>query len=237
MHTKEKLEQAIKVSNNYSDICRYFNIIPKGGNFTNIKREISYYGLDISHFTKHSWNKGLHYISQSNKPLDDILVENSNYNSSKLKLRLIKNEIKEYKCERCGRNEWEGEKIPLELHHINGNHTDNRIGNLQILCPNCHALTKNYRGANQDRYKDIVKKSVILTDDEYNEYKRTLKEKQIKTLSECPICHKMFKQKNKNQKFCSQECATKNTSKKPSLEELKKDIETFGFNQTKISQK
>lgn len=38
--------------------------------------------------------------------------------------------------------------IPLELHHINGVHSDNRIENLQLLCPNCHALTDNYRGKN-----------------------------------------------------------------------------------------
>ena len=38
--------------------------------------------------------------------------------------------------------------IPLELHHINGVHSDNRIENLQLLCPNCHALTDNYRCKN-----------------------------------------------------------------------------------------
>ena len=54
--------------------------------------------------------------------------------------------IKEYKCERCGRTEWEGFPIPLELHHLNGVHNDNRLENLQILCPNCHALTDNYSG-------------------------------------------------------------------------------------------
>jgi len=43
-------------------------------------------------------------------------------------------------CERCGRTEWEGEPIPLHLDHINGEATDNRIENLRVLCPNCHAL-------------------------------------------------------------------------------------------------
>lgn len=41
-----------------------------------------------------------------------------------------------------------GKPIALELHHINGVKDDLRIENLQILCPNCHAFTDNYRGKN-----------------------------------------------------------------------------------------
>ena len=82
------------------------------------------------------------------KPLSEILVENSNYQSFKLSQRLLKEGVKEHKCERCKRSEWEGVFIPLELHHLNGVRTDNRISNLQLLCPNCHALTDNYRGKN-----------------------------------------------------------------------------------------
>ena len=59
--------------------------------------------------------------------------------------RLIEVNLKEHKCERYKRTEWEGNPIPIELHHINGVHSDNRLENLQILCPNCHALTDNYR--------------------------------------------------------------------------------------------
>lgn len=41
-----------------------------------------------------------------------------------------------------------GQPIALELHHVNGIKDDLRIENLQILCPNCHAFTDNYRGKN-----------------------------------------------------------------------------------------
>lgn len=54
--------------------------------------------------------------------------------------------MKEKKCECCGRTEWLGQPIALELHHLNGIRDDLRIENLQILCPNCHAFTDNYRG-------------------------------------------------------------------------------------------
>ena len=41
-----------------------------------------------------------------------------------------------------------GKPIALELHHKNGIKNDLRIENLEILCPNCHAFTDNYRGRN-----------------------------------------------------------------------------------------
>ena len=52
---------------------------------------------------------------------------------------------------RCERSEWLGEPIPLELHHLNGERTDHRIDNLQLLCPNCHALTDTYRAKNKQK--------------------------------------------------------------------------------------
>ena len=77
--------------------------------------------------------------------IEDILVEDSNYQSSKLKKRLIEAGLKEHKCEKCGNTgEWQGKPLTLQVHHINGNHRDNRIENLQILCPNCHTQTENY---------------------------------------------------------------------------------------------
>lgn len=83
------------------------------------------------------------------QPLSEILVENSNFvNSNNLRKRLIKEGVKEYRCECCKLTEWLGKPIALELHHINGVKSDLRIENLMILCPNCHAITDNYRGKN-----------------------------------------------------------------------------------------
>lgn len=69
--------------------------------------------------------------------------------SHKLKIKLLREGIKEHKCERCGNTHWLGETIPLELHHKNGNHFDNNLDNLELLCPNCHAFTENYRAKNK----------------------------------------------------------------------------------------
>ena len=95
------------------------------------------------------WNKGKKYNIKTRIKLTDILVENSTYtNSNHLRLRLLQEKIKLPICENCLNSMWCNNKIPLELHHINGNKRDNRIENLQLLCPNCHAITDNYRGRN-----------------------------------------------------------------------------------------
>lgn len=70
------------------------------------------------------------------------------YQTHKIKKRLLGEGYKQHQCESCGLEEWMSKPIPLELHHINGINTDNSLNNLEILCPNCHALTHNYRAKN-----------------------------------------------------------------------------------------
>jgi hypothetical protein len=69
------------------------------------------------------------------------------YQTYKLKLRLITEGYLEDKCSMCGWDKKpEGAKFtPCELDHINGIPTDHRLENLRIICPNCHSLTKTYR--------------------------------------------------------------------------------------------
>lgn len=68
--------------------------------------------------------------------------------SNKVRIKLLEEGIKPHKCESCGLEEWMGQPIPLELHHIDGDKTHNELSNYQLLCPNCHALTDSYRGKN-----------------------------------------------------------------------------------------
>ena len=67
-------------------------------------------------------------------------------NSHRLRIKLLEEGIREYKCDCCGFGEWMGGPIPLELHHKNGNRFDNSEENTPLLCPNCHALTENHAG-------------------------------------------------------------------------------------------
>lgn len=146
----QQLIDAVKNSLSYAEVIRKLNLIPAGGNYDTVKRCIKELNLDTSHMTNQGWNTGERYKTiRPVKPLEEILTKNSTFiNSYKLKYKLLKENIKEHKCEMCNNTIWLNREIPLELHHINGDKHDNRIGNLQLLCPNCHALTDNYRGKN-----------------------------------------------------------------------------------------
>jgi len=81
---------------------------------------------------------------------NDVLKgKHPEYSRRRIKERLLKEGYKQWKCERCNNSSWLKGKIPLELNHINGIHTDNKLENLELLCPNCHAMTDTYRGKNK----------------------------------------------------------------------------------------
>lgn len=81
--------------------------------------------------------------------LSDILDgKYPQYQSNKLRIRLLEENILEHKCNNCLNTVWLNNPIPLELNHINGVSSDHRLINLELLCPNCHSLTISYRGRN-----------------------------------------------------------------------------------------
>jgi hypothetical protein len=84
-------------------------------------------------------------------PIEELLVAGRRTQRGHLKRRLIKAGLKENRCEKCGIDEWEGEPLNMALHHVNGDGSDNRLENILLLCPNCHAQTPNYGGRNGHR--------------------------------------------------------------------------------------
>ena len=115
-----------------------------------------------------------------------------------------------YSCEKCGWHEINPitKKVPLEIHHKDGNYQNNRPENLEVLCPNCHSLTPNFKALNQsDRQRTQVRK-------DKKEYY-------------CVDCGKLITKGSIRCKQC--EAKTRITEKPYSREELKQLIRTTPF--------
>lgn len=193
--SKENLEKIIKNNTSIRGCLLDLNAL-HGSSYATFKRKIEKYNLDISHFTGQEWSKGEKGTDRVSKVLlEEILNENTNYSSSRLLDRLVYAKMKEYKCEVCGISTWQNKDIRLELHHINGNHYDNRFENLQILCPNCHSQTVNHRRKGE-HYNSTPPKALSL--------KTKIEPKT------CIVCGKTFKpDHNGKGKYCSRECYLK----------------------------
>lgn len=189
-YLKENFAPIVAESHSYAEICRKIGLADKGSNIGTIKKYIELYQLDTTHFTGQRWNKGAsHDEITALVPLEEILKKNTNYKSDSLKKRLIKKDIKKNKCELCGIS---GDDIVLELHHIDGDHYNNKLENLQILCPNCHSKTDNFRGRNQKR--------IATPESAY------IKKERPKCV--CLNCGKKFisDRCDRERKFCNREC-------------------------------
>ena len=102
---------------------------------------------------EYAGNMGGKGIKTTNKyQTAEEYVHSTCVKSTVLREKLIRDGIKEKKCEICGLNSWQGVELPLELHHKDGDHFNNNFNNLQILCPNCHSIQKGNAGANAGRY-------------------------------------------------------------------------------------
>ena len=159
-YNDEQFINAVANNKSIAGVLKSLGLRPYGGNYQIAHKNIKRLNLDTSHFTGQGWSKGMKFSPK--RQLSEILTNGVQYQSYKLAQRLVSEHVKEYRCEVCGNDVWLDNPIPLELHHINGDHCDNRLENLQLLCPNCHALTNNYRGKNKGMgaYKETYRVEV-----------------------------------------------------------------------------
>lgn len=112
--------------------------------FCNNSCAASYNNKKRGKHSEETKNKIALSMQEKNKEHKIVKNKKSSYKVKHIKDRLFRDGVKEYKCEICGISSWNGKDLVLQLHHINGNHYDNDIDNLQILCPNCHSQTDNF---------------------------------------------------------------------------------------------
>lgn len=164
--SKEDAERICKEVYNVADFCRKVGWQPRGANYNIFYKYVKEYNLNTSHFTGCKTNIGnCHNLGLAKK---DFFVKDKLIKSSDVIKKLIATNEKEYKCECCGISEWNGKPIRLQLHHIDGDHFNNELTNLQLLCPNCHSQTDSYAGKKN-------KKGIKTTHHIQSKYKHTCK--------------------------------------------------------------
>ena len=130
------MREALASSDTVADALRSLGLSLSNGNYLSVRKFIRRTGVSVSHMKGQAHGYG----GRPKIPLDDILVENSTYDRTHLKRRLIEGGVLEEECKICGQGvEWNGLRLKMVLDHINGVPDDNRIDNLRLLCPNCNS--------------------------------------------------------------------------------------------------
>lgn len=142
-YTTEHL-QIIKNCKSVREALTMLNLSPDGGH-KELRKSIKEILICSGSYKGQAYSKDTTFIRISN---EDFFCY-ADRASSKIKDALFARGLKEKKCEKCNNETWMGEPIPLEAHHKDGDKKNNYLYNLEILCPNCHALTDTYKIKNR----------------------------------------------------------------------------------------
>ena len=165
-YDKEWLEELCASSYSLAEVLSKAGRKPGGGAQQTLKKKIKEFEIDISHFRGQTWNKGLtkedddRIASTEKYSLEEVFVKDSKISWKVTRGYLDRHKVIPYVCHNCGCDgNWQGGQIALEVHHEDGDNTNNEISNLHYLCPNCHALTENYRGKNKGANEKFTPKT------------------------------------------------------------------------------
>jgi 5-methylcytosine-specific restriction endonuclease McrA len=140
-YTIEELKTAASKASNMTEVLRLIGAKLTGGTHSHLKRRILSAGIDISHFNpyRNGTPRGFLKIAKEKILVPDRL-NGRRENAEKLRRALIESGVK-FECAVCSQDEnWHGEKLTLEVDHIDSRFTNNALTNLRFVCPNCHSI-------------------------------------------------------------------------------------------------
>lgn len=143
------LQNLLDTKNTFVEVFEGIGI-PKaslyGSYYPRLKARILKDGLDMTSFAARN-KEYMKVVRSEGMPRlrdDEYFVRKSSPGGG-LKARVIKTKAIEYKCKFCGNDGFHnGKKLSLQLDHISGDKSDNRLTNLRFLCPNCHSQTDTF---------------------------------------------------------------------------------------------
>lgn len=169
-------------------------------------------GINFTTFKKHAQNYGCYKPNQGcangRKNINPYKFNLDKWNNNELILTsrsvirkwIFELQLLPIKCNNCNLSKWLEKEIPLELNHINGDGFDHKKSNIELLCPNCHALTDTYRGRNHKTVKIDKGREQIFEDNKNliisKQNNKIIKVKSIKI--EKRNRQTYFEEKNKN---------------------------------------
>jgi hypothetical protein len=214
-YTEEQAREAVAASYSWAESLRKLGLCSTGGAWRVLKKYTELWGISTDHFDP-ARNRETN-LKTKKRPIQELLVEDSSCSRQNLKRRLFQEGLKEPRCEQCGQDEnWRGRRMAMILDHINGVRNDNRIENLQIVCPNCAATLDTHCGR-----KNRVPKSK----------------------KACRRCGRGFFPGRPEQRYCSRQCGTRwdrsklrgrpnpesRRATRPPYEQLLAEIEAHGY--------
>lgn len=169
---KDLIVSDLKQCVSIADFLKKQQMSLTSGNYGSFKKWTQYHNIKTEDFFKEKNNfYKLNSINKTTVSLDDLCID-SKINKKQLIGLIKKHNLLIYQCSCGNKGVWNNKPLTLQLEHKNGNNTDNRISNLEYLCPNCHSQTQTYGSKNkhkkifETRCKDLIKHNNKKLEDE-----------------------------------------------------------------------